>query len=517
MANKVAASKYDKFISRYQNRFNLEIDKDWSARESKLTILQKFLDGSIYDNLLPYHQEYVGNTGTYVRLADRRPSVVYNICQLIVDDSVSMLFGDEHFPTVKCDKHENTTQFLQQITKDCYLKEAMINAAEIGSIGSVCVLIKVLNGHFYYDVLNTKDLVPTFDSQKPDCLVRLYQKRKVDGATLKSFGYNILDKDKNEIFYVCREWNDQEEIYYKPYLCNDEREDYKPTKDSDRSFSHDFGFVPAVWIKNLPHAHHIDGRCTFESILDISIEIDYQLSQLGRLLKYNSDPTLVIKNPGNWEGQQLVKGIGTLNLDEGGDAYLLEMSTGATKSVIDYVKTLRDYALEKAHGNRLNPEKMSVAHSGKAMQMLQTSLISLVEKMRLSYGNSGLLKIYDMTLAIYHNNAYEFEYDIEPDAECDGDLSLIWPDWYPQLAIDKLQQAQALQVLLDNSVISQESAINYIASQYDIHDTEKEKNAIESDQKNDYDNKLNDNAEKSGVDRRKSEQVALEKKSAEKL
>jgi len=517
MANQIAASKYDKFIARYQERFKLDIDKDWSAREAKLTILQKFLDGSIYDNLAPYHQEYAGTAGSYVKLADRRPSVVYNLCQLIVDDSVSMLFGEEHFPLVKCEKHEKTTQFLHYITSNCYLREAMMNAAEIGSIGSVCVLIKVLNGHFYYDVLNTKDLTPTFDSQKPDCLVNLYQKRKVDGATLKAFGYNVKDSEKNEMFYLCREWNEEEEIYYQPYLCKDDKEDYDPRKDSKRSSMHEFGFVPAVWIKNLPHAHHIDGRCTFESILDISVEIDYQLSQLGRLLKYNSDPTLVIKNPGNWEGQQLIKGLGTLNLDEGGDAYLLELSTGATKSVIDYVKLLRDYALEKAHGNRMNPEKMSVAHSGKAMQMLQASLISLVEKMRLSYGNSGLLKIYDMTLAIYHNNSYEFEYDIEPDSECDGHLSLMWPDWYPQMPIDKLQQAQALQVLLDNKVISQSSATDYVATQYDIADVEKEKITIESEQKDDYDNKLNDNAEQSGVDRRKSEQVELEKKSAEKV
>jgi len=506
--SQITASKQDKFVARYQQRFNLEIDNDWSARESKLTILQKFLDGSIYDNLAPYHMEYMSDAGSYVKLSQRRPSVIYNLCKLIVDDTVSMLFGDDHFPIVRCSEHEKTTNFLQYITQACQLKQCMINAADIGSIGSVCVLIKVLKGKFYYDVLNTKDLTPIFDSQEPDNLIELSQKRKVDGASLRAFGYNVLEDDKNKQFYFVRKWTETEEIYYQPYKIEDEKESFQPSKDDERSTVHGLGFVPIVWIKNLPHSHHIDGRCTFESIIDISIEIDYQLSQLGRLLKYNSDPTLVIKNASHLEGAQLIKGLGPLNVGEDGDAYYLQLTTGATNSVIDYVKTLREFALEIAHGNRMNPEKFSAAHSGKAMQMLQSSLISLVEKMRLSYGDSGLLKIYQMTLKIYRLGEYDFDYELSPDEsnDCENHLSLDWPDWYPLLPIDRLQQAQALQVLLDKNVISQETATNVVASQYNVKDIDQELKDIEIDQKKSYD----DNANGDSVERKPSKPVEQE-------
>ena len=111
----------------------------------------------------------------------------------------------------------------------------------------------------------------------------------------------------------------------------------------------------------------IDGECTFGSVLDMCVETDYQLSQLARLLRYNSDPTLVIKDPSAIDGQILIKGQGALKLGENGDAFLLEMNGQSTKSVIDYVKTLREFAIEATRGNRASPNKMNALHSGKAI------------------------------------------------------------------------------------------------------------------------------------------------------
>jgi hypothetical protein len=63
-------------------------------------------------------------------------------------------------------------------------------------------------------------------------------------------------------------------------------------RDDDRSMSHRLGFVPMVWIRNLPGGRGVDGACTFRAAIETGIEIDYQLSQAGRGLKYSSDPTL---------------------------------------------------------------------------------------------------------------------------------------------------------------------------------------------------------------------------------
>jgi hypothetical protein len=60
------------------------------------------------------------------------------------------------------------------------------------------------------------------------------------------------------------------------------------------------------------------------------VEIDYQLSQVGRGLKYSSDPTLLLKDPALADGD-MVKGAGNaLVVSEKGDARLLEI--GGTAS-----------------------------------------------------------------------------------------------------------------------------------------------------------------------------------------
>ena len=82
-ANMSYMGKNGAFIQRYANRFHIYLDPDWTIRETKLHILEMFLDGSIYDNLQPFHQEYTGGKGTYVKIANRRPSVLYGLCKII--------------------------------------------------------------------------------------------------------------------------------------------------------------------------------------------------------------------------------------------------------------------------------------------------------------------------------------------------------------------------------------------------------------------------------------------------
>ena len=58
------------------------------------------LDGTLYD-VLPYHfHEERSVAGEYIPLRQRRPSVRYPLCRIVVEDSVSLLFSEGHFPTI---------------------------------------------------------------------------------------------------------------------------------------------------------------------------------------------------------------------------------------------------------------------------------------------------------------------------------------------------------------------------------------------------------------------------------
>src|SRR5881394_1891984 len=82
-------------IERYGVRFGIKFSDDWSFRQKKLFILKKFLDNSIYDNLIPFQVEYdgEGKGGKYIKLVRRRPSAIYNLPKIIVNESTSLLFG----------------------------------------------------------------------------------------------------------------------------------------------------------------------------------------------------------------------------------------------------------------------------------------------------------------------------------------------------------------------------------------------------------------------------------------
>ncbi len=73
-------------------------DPHYPGRVRTLDILKRVLDGKLYD-VLPYqfHEER-GAAGEYIPLRNRRPSVRYSLCRIVVEDSVSLLFSEGHFP-----------------------------------------------------------------------------------------------------------------------------------------------------------------------------------------------------------------------------------------------------------------------------------------------------------------------------------------------------------------------------------------------------------------------------------
>lgn len=471
------------FLSMMCSRFKLSIPNNWNPRQVRIYLYDLIHSGEIYDNLIPWHNEYRkgSRSGTYVPIVERRPCIIYKLPKIIVEESVGMLFGENHFPTLRCESEE-TEQFLQKITQLSKLQAKMIAAAKAGAVGSVCVIVKVLNTQFYFDVMDTLYLFPVFDRLEPEKLSELTEKLCVKGFDLIYRGYEISDEDQNKDFWMVRKWTQTEEIYYKPQ--KDEKDWEKNLRvDKEKSSFHNFGFVPSVWIKNMPSVNaSVDGPCTFEAAIDICIETDYLLSQNARLLRYSSDPTMVVKDASTLEGNELIKGGGILNVGENGDAFMVEMNGKSSAAVIEFCTHLRQLAMEAVRGNRSNPEKLSALNSGKALQMLNQPLISLASELRTSYGDSGLLEIYKIILMICEtgttqiSDIYGGVGDIKKAVET---MKLDWPEWYPETPEDTLANNRAVDVGMKGGFLSRETGVKSISERYNITDTKKELTDIE--------------------------------------
>ena len=455
-------------------------DPDYPTRTSVLDTLTRVLNGRLYD-VLPYdfHDERSA-AGEYIPLRKRKPSVRYPLCRIVVEDSVSLLFSEGHFPTIDCVDRKMQSS-LASIVRDSHLNLVMTEAAIRGSVGSVAILMRVLDGRVFFQVLDSLYLAPTWNPKEPDTLLTVTERYKVSGHQLLNNGYDKIDPTVDHWFQ--RSWDNYAETWYDPSPVSSGP---PVVIDTRRTVRHDLGFVPIVWIRNLPGYASTgdpnDGTCTFRAAIETQIEIDYQLSQAGRGLKYSSDPTLLLKEPFGTD-TDIVKGAGNaLVVGEKGDARLLEIGGTAAAAVIDYIRTLREFALESIHGNRSSPDRLTTAQSGRALELMNQGLLWLADNLRITYGEVALLSLARMIVRASSRyplrTAEKSLLPMDPTAT----LSLKWPRWYPMSAVDRQLDATTLETLMNSGLISRASAIKAIANTYDIDDVAVELQQSAADQ-----------------------------------
>ena len=450
-------------------------DGDYAARTRQLSIYQRMLDGSFYD-VLPYEFHEERNlSGEYIPLRQRRPSVRYGLARLVVEDSVALLFSEGHFPAF--DSPDPVVRdALAAVVRDVRLNAVMVEAGLRGSIGSVALLLRVLRGRVFIDVLETPYLWPEWAADAPDTLCRVTERYKVSGASLVAQGFVVADPGR--FYWFQRVWDSEFERWYEPLPVGSVG---PPVEDAARSVRHGLGFVPLVWIKNLPGGAGVDGACTFSAAVDTSIEIDYQLSQAGRGLKYSSDPTLLIREPAGLDGTMVRGAANALVVSEKGDAKLLEIGGTASQAVIDYVRILRELALESLHGNRAEANRLSAPASGRALQLMNQGLLWLADNLRVSYGECALVSLAKMILAASQVYALRVEGRVLPPLPVTAPVSLRWPDWYPDDALDGQRTAETLISLVGAGQMSRETAMRVLAGAYDIEDVAAEVARIDAE------------------------------------
>ncbi|MCK5609131.1 hypothetical protein KAR91_45070, partial [Candidatus Pacearchaeota archaeon] len=210
----------------------------------------------------------------------------------------------------------------------------------------------------------------------------------------------------------------------------------------------------------------------------------YLTSQGGRALRYSADPTMVITAPNNMgnDDDTLIKSSDrALLLGEDSEAKLLEITGNAAAAVDKHVRTLRESGIEAIHGNRANTDKLSVAQSGKAMEMMNQDLVWLSDKLRITYGESGLISLLKMTLKLVAKERIKINGKFLPKVDPNVEITLVWPPWYSLTPDDLQKKSIALTTLVNGKLLSRETAIRELAPEFDIEDVAEEITKIDSE------------------------------------
>ncbi|QEH97295.1 phage portal protein [Gluconobacter thailandicus] len=445
--------------------------KGQPERCGRLLALRRVLDGSQYDGIPNDFATERSGAGEYIPLSRRRPSVRTNMCRTVVEDSVSLLFGDTHWPSFVANSPE-TVEALTAFSSCAGLEQIFNQAAIQGSIGSVAVLAEVAENVPRLTLLDTAFLTPHWSADNGE-LTAVYERYTVKGRDLAAQGYVIPEDNMAVDYWWQRTWtvNDCEILTPWPVAAG-----AQGARDENRSVRHGLGFVPIVWIRNLGGcSDDPDGDCTFERAIDTVIEADYLLSQAGRGLKYGSDPTLVLKTGGMPGGPAREGGASSaLTLPPEGDAKLLEINGNAAEAVLGHYRELRAIVLEQLHGNRAHADKISAAQSGRAMEMMCLPLIWLADRLRQSYG-AGLCDLLRMICRFTHvvNGGLKIDGAAFTDLEPSG-IGLHWPPWFAPTEPELLQLAQGLVTAVDGGLISNETACTIYSARIGIADAASE-------------------------------------------
>lgn len=473
-----------------KQRWAKKYPKGTSERFKNLDAYDKMLEQEFYD-ILPYPFELEDYNGQIIPVLERRPNVQVSLPKVIVNQTSALLFGEAHAPHVRywsdpADGDETPAQKATQdaIDKLVYTSEAlavMLEAVRKGATGSCAILLYSLPDDTpWIDVVPGKVCQPVFDPRDPRKLIALHREYPVDAQDLYDLGYDETKYDKKKKYWMRIELDDDAETWYLPLpdekyqnLGEDDPDSFDRkkiswTKDTERSHSHPFKLVPAIWIRNMGERREIDGPCTFGSIVDIQVALDYTLSMVGRGFRYTADPLLALiegdmpdmvpaggmntldEEEGGDGGGMTTKVVKSparaLSLPHGGDAKLLEITGKGLAGSLDYAKLLREYAFEVLSGNKADQDHTTNgnAQSGRALEILTQALVWLVEELRVPYGLRGFLPLVRMMLRALVDGAIVVPGVDLGNVDPEMPLRLYWPEWYRPTGQDLMNHMQAL-------------------------------------------------------------------------
>lgn len=471
---------------RYQN--NLGLISGGSSglghifRNNNLNLVEQYLENEQYNHLAPW-KACDPASEEYTKVRDRKPSIIFPFTKILQDRVSSKLVGDSTFPEFEIPEHEDETFLFNEMIRASMFAPIMLDTAKnFISYTSAFVRFKFVNGSPKLINYVSNYCYPEFDDA--DELEKVTIKFVYDtdemgtnGRCIKRWYKCVLDKN-SDIEYDNPEYNPES--------------GEEPEFEEVSRFDHGLGFVQGQWFRWGETEFDFDGSqipltVQMKGFIDA---INYNLSQSDSAVSYGLDPQLVIKGMTEDEVDGLIKSASKawlLGRPEN-DAKFLEVTGAGVKTAIEHERTLMKRASDLARIVFHDPDKMvGSAQSGKALEILNSSLVEFVNELRPWFGKgmTGLLQKMVIAVCMLNDQGFETVFNQLPQGYFPASLD-VREKWGPifQLTIQDMQQLVSVATMATNgNIISRARAGHWLKTQgvdFGVEDWELETQIIDN-------------------------------------
>ncbi len=445
-------------------------------------------------------------------IKEKRPTAPLRLTPLVVDRFTGLLFSIDRTPKVQVEGDADAEDFLGAVWKKARFWRAMYQARTFGgSMGGVLVTAQLRKGRFSFKAHSPK-FVQDVVWADPDL--------KVPAGVLVQYIFvenrEVLDnktgmptgKTKPLPFLYRRIIDEQWDVIFEPQqVVGNQLPTLVP--DMELSYEHKLGRFPGVWIQNLPSDDELDGVPDCEGAFQMFETIDRQVAQSNKGLLQNQDPTLVVSRDKRLVqmGAPLKKGSeNALDVGQGGSATYLEIGAAGIQAAREFVKDLRQSAMDKCQAVVVDPAQISgAAQSAKAIEYIYGPMLEKAGRLREQYGE-GIEQLAEITLELgrtwsdplqYEGNVKRVFFDLPPkvvklDEDPDnpnpeegerivlkprtpgigGVVSLSWGAYFTETPLDIQMMVAVYTAAYAAQLIDQETAVRKIAHLLKIEDVD---------------------------------------------
>jgi len=335
MAKEIKATFFNSLEDQWRNyviKTNAELEIDCYNRKNGIktqvgtlkyvgyTKLREFFDGDQW--------EYIPEAGGHLRVYNYVATTVFNYTAFMTNEPVEFdVPPQEITDPIEIARAETKETILKEILRDNEFNIQFEEAAQNGSLlGDSFILgpfYDDLNKRIYFQNVKKPEnikIVWSDDSYREmegfihNYYLSLEKAERIFKAQLKEKGINLIatlmpssdETTSQQMVEIMEYWDDERRVL----IINNRLLDYT---------EHNWGFIPLLYVRNIPHPERPWGISDVENMLDSQVEYNEKNQDVSEILKASAFPTIFGKN---LKPMQIQSGLMQL-IDIGDEAELM--------------------------------------------------------------------------------------------------------------------------------------------------------------------------------------------------